>query len=235
MRRSLWWQMGPLRDAAGDSGDSGGGGGAFDPAKFKTELMGEVSKMVNGFGSRLEKQLAALKAPAPPAGEDDGGDPPGDPKGEKVDPKIKALEKQLAKLNESLANEQKARTETEKAAAEKERLSLIRTELAKHGLAEHAVDDAFRFFRDEIRRSESGDLVAGADEVPFTDFMKATVEKKSHWLPAKQVGGTGATAGNAGRGGAKGFDTSLIKPGMSAEEKAAAYASIGAIFQARNQ
>lgn len=233
MRKFLNWQ-GPLRDAAAEGGDGGGG---FDPVKFRAEIMADVTKNLNGGLSRIERQLAALKPVAtPPPGDEGGGEGGGESApGEKVDPKLKALERQLAKLNEALANSDKARLETEKAAAEKERLSLIRTELSKHGLADHAVDDAFRFFRDEVKRNESGELVAGQDETPFADFVKSTVERRAHWLPPKQVGGTGATAGNQGRGAGKGFDVSAIKPGMSAEDKAAAYANIGAIFQARNQ
>lgn len=219
-----------LRDAAGDGGDGGGGAPAFDPAKFRAEIMADVTKSLNGGLSRIERQLAGLKTPAP-APETDGGDGGGD-SGEKVDPKIKALEKQLAKLNESLANADKARTETEKAAAEKERQALIRSELAKAGLADHAVDDAFRYFRDEIRRNEAGELVAGAEETPFGEFIAKTVQAKPHWLPAKAVNGTGATAGSGGRGG-KVFDIDGIKPGMSGEDKAAALAAINAALAKR--
>lgn len=229
MRRFL---MGPLRDAAG--GEGGEGGGGFDPVKFRAEIMADVTKNLNGGLSRIERQLAALKPAAPPPDDTDGGDPPPDPKGGKVDPEIAKLRKLIEKNNADLASEREARSKAELAGLEKERLSLIRTELFKHGLAEHAVDDAFRYFRDEVKRGESGDLVAGADEVPFADFIKATVDKRAHWLPPKQVGGTGATAGNTGRNAGKAFDTSVIRPGMSAEEKAAAYSNIGAIMQARS-
>lgn len=81
MRKFLIWQMGPLRDAAGDGGDGGGGGGggapAFDPAKFRSEIMADVTKSLNGGLSRIERQLAALKQP-PAANGDSGGDGGGD-------------------------------------------------------------------------------------------------------------------------------------------------------------
>lgn len=235
MRWFLKWQMGPTREAAGGDGSDGGGGG-FDPVRFKAEIMADVTKSLNGGLSRIERQLAGLKtpAPAPPKadGDDDGGDPAPDPKGAQADPKLKALERQIAKLNESLEGERKARTETEKAASEKERQALIRSELAKAGLADHAVDDAFRYFRDEIRRSDSGELVAGADETPFGEFIAKTVQAKPHWLPAKAVNGTGANPGTPGRGG-KAFDMDGIKPGMSSEEKAAALSAINSVLASK--
>lgn len=228
MRRNLWWMMGPLREGEPE----GGGGGAFDPVKFRAEIMGEVTKNLNGGISRLERQLAALKPATPPAGDDDGGDPPPDPKGGKVDPEIAKLRKLVEKNNAELAAEREARTKLAAESAEKERQGMIRQEIAKAGLAEHAFDDAFRFFRDEVKRNDSGELV-GPDDVPLSDFVKATVEKRTHWLPPRQVNGTGATGGSA-RGG-KAPDLSDIRPGMKAEEKRAIYARIAELTGARNQ
>lgn len=215
---------GPLRDP--DPG-AGGGGDAFDPAKFKAEIMADVTKNLNGGLSRIERQLAALKPPTPPAGDGDGDDPLPDPKGGKVDPEVAKLRKQLDKQAADLAAEKEERRKTTEAALEKERQSVIRQELSRHGLADDAVDDAFRFFRDEIKRTESGELVGG-DDVPVGEYIKDVVSKRPRWLPPRDVDGTGAKNGPGGRGTPAPFDLNSIKPGMSAEDRARAFAAIAA-------
>jgi len=205
---------------------AGGGGEAFDPVKFKAEIMADVTRNLNGGLSRLERQLAALKPPPKPD-DDDGGDPPPDPKGSKVDPEVAKLRKQLDKQAADLAAEKAERQKTHEAALEKERQSVIRQEIARHGLAEDAVDDAFRFFRDEIKRTESGELVGG-DDIPAADYIKDVVSKRPRWLPPRDVDGTGAKNGPGGRGAQTPFDLNSIKPGMSAEERARAFAAIAA-------
>jgi len=133
------------------------------------------------------------------------------------------LLKQVETLTKTVETERGERTKTEAAAKEKERLSLIRTELAKHGLAEHSVDDAFRFFRDEVKVNEAGDLVGG-DDVPLADFVKATVEKRAHWLPPKPAGGAGAKPGSGGK--PSGVTLDDIQPGMKPETRQAAVDAI---------
>lgn len=222
-----FWLRFPLMDAAGDgSGGGGGGGDAFDPAKFKTELMGEVTKMLNGGIGRLEKTIAGLKPPPDPPKPGDGGDD-GQGGGDKGDPKVKGLEKRLADLTAKLEASDKARAETEAKARETARQAAIRSEVAKHSLNPDAVDDALRFFRDSIRYNDAGELVAGDDEAPLADFVKATVEKKPLWQPPVANGGAGATGG--ARSNQKPIDLDAIKPGMSAEERARVFAHLNSL------
>src|ERR1700736_1659458 len=61
----------------------GGGGSpaAFDPGAFKTEMMAEFNKAMNGFGKTIKGDIAKLfKDAKPTEPPPDGGDPPpGDP------------------------------------------------------------------------------------------------------------------------------------------------------------
>lgn len=214
-----------LRDEAGDGGDGGGG---FDPAAFEAKLKAEFTTMLNGGIGRIEKQLKGLKAAGDPPPSDPPNDPPPDPKGES--PEVLKLRKQLETLTGKVEQSEKSRLATESAAKEKERLSMIRTELAKQGLADHAVDDAFRYFRDEIKFAEDGSLVGGADESPLAEFVKSTVESRAHWLPPKQQAGAGAGPGN-GRGRANVVTMDSIKPGMKPEDSAAARSAILQVLQ----
>lgn len=223
-----FWLRSPLMEEAADGGGGAGGGGVFDPVKFKGELMGEVTKMFNGGFTRIEKTLAALKPTEPkPAAEADQDQDQGG--GKSADPKVKGLEKRLADLTAKLEASDKARAETEAKAREKERLSLIRSELAKHQLNPDSTDDAFRYFRDEVRFGEDGSLVAGAEETPLAEYVKAVVEKKASWQPPRQVGGAGASSGN--RSNQKPLTLADIKPGMSDEEKRRVYAHLAEIHQ----
>lgn len=226
---------GALREEASGEGE---GGGAFDPAKFKTELMTEVTTMLNGGIGRIEKQLKALK-PAPAGEGAGGGEGQGGGEGEgegqggkKVDPEVVKTRKQLEQLQAKFETSEKSRLATESAAKEKERLSLIRTELAKQGLADHAVDDAFRFFRDEVKFTEDGTLVGGSDEKPLAEYVKEVVEQRTHWLPPKSNAGAGAGPGN-GRGRTNGVSLDDIKPGMKPEQSAAAREGILAVLNGR--
>jgi hypothetical protein len=211
-------QQGPLRDEASEGGDGGGGNGgapAFDPAKFRSELLAEFNKGLNGALAKLKTELTPKKAdPEPePEPEPEPDTKKGDPK---PDWKVGKLERDLAKMKADLEAERKQRVETEKEAAEKERLSLIRAEIAKAGIADHSSDDAFRYFRDEVKRSEDGALV-GPEGQPFTEFLTQTLDKKQNWLPPKPIGGAGASAGN--RRGNKTPTLDDIKPGMPPEER----------------
>ena len=96
---------GPLMDA--DPAQGGGGGEqAFDPAKFKTEIMADVNKALNGGLSRFEKQIAGIKPPDPDPKPTD----PTEPKpGDVTDPKLKTLMKQVETLTGKLDAETKRR------------------------------------------------------------------------------------------------------------------------------
>jgi hypothetical protein len=211
--------------APGGGGPPAGDPPAFDPKAFQSALMVEVNKAINGSVTRFEKLVEKFK-PAEPVGGgegDKGGEV--DKGGKPKDPEVLRLLKTVETLNKTVETERSERIKATEAGREKERLSLIRTELAKQGLADHAVDDAFRFFRDEVKYTESGDLVGGADELPLAEFVKGVVEKRTHWLPPVPAGGAGATTGRGGKGAPA---ASLDDIGMhqTKEQRAATYAAI---------
>lgn len=209
----LWWVRGSLMDAATENGGAGGGGNAFDASAFEKRLMDGVGKLIDG-------RLKDFK-PAPAAGGNgDGGDGDGGDNGDgkKPDGKMTKLERELANMRTELDKERKSRTETEAKAKEMARVAAIKTALAKHQLADGAADDAFRFFRDEIKYNDAGELVGGADEVGIDEFVQKAVDSRAHWQPARQVGGAGATGGPVA-GKHKPIDLDSIKPGMSSDTR----------------
>lgn len=210
-----FWLRSPLMEEADPDRPGGGGGGdAFDPVKFRTEIMSDVTKMFNGGFTRLEK-LMKPKAESEPRPMPEPEPDPQD--GDKTDPKVKTLEKKLADALARFEASEKSRTETEAKAKEERRRSLIRAEIAKHSLNPDSVDDAERYFRDEVRYTDDGSLVGGSDEQPLTEFVASVVEKKATWQPPRSVGGAGATAGNRRQ---PAVDLNDIKPGMKPEDLA---------------
>jgi hypothetical protein len=220
--------IGVLRDGT-DGAEGGGGTPAFDPTKFRTDLMAEVTRNINGAMARLEKLVKPKDAPKPPEGDDpDAGDQDGgDGKPVKADPRYRALEKRLADKSAKFEQSEKARQETEQKARTERLNSTLRTELLKHVPAER-IDAAMRIFGPDVRYSEEGSIVGGADESPLGDFVNAEISKHEYLLPPKPVGGAGASSGSRRSAQAVGLDD--IRPGMSAEQKAAILASIRAAY-----
>lgn len=207
-----FWLRSPLMEEADQAGGGGGGGtNTFDPVKFRTEIMAEFNKGLNGALKNLKTELTKKPEPEPKL------DPePDDDKGGKTDPKVKSLEKRLADMAAKFEASEKARQETE-ARAKTERLSgALRTELLKHVPAER-IDAALRIFGPDVRYSEDGIIVGGADETPLGEFIEAAVQKHEYLLPPKPVGGAGAVPGSR-RGQTVNLED--IKPGMSQEESA---------------
>lgn len=216
MRRFMSWQMGPKRDGEPDAGGGGGEPPAFDPAKF----MADVTKMINGFDAKINKQLAALKPAAPPT-----SDPDPDPGDDKSKPADTKLARQLAKLTEELAQEKQARIDATNREKESTRKSALKTELGKH-VDPAKVDAAFKIFNGDVKLNEAGEVVAGPDELPLNEYLAAQMPSYEYLLPPRPVGGSGAAAG--GRRGTPAATLDDIKAGMSAETRAQVLAAIQA-------
>lgn len=119
------------------------------------------------------------------------------------------------RLNELAEENKRARQRAE----EMERSSTIRSELQRLGVSK--VDLAFRAVKDEIQRAEDGRLIARTEsgEVPLRDYLRQFVADNPELLPARMVGGSGASGfSQAPVNGGSGIDLDKIKPGMSAEE-----------------
>jgi len=209
-------------EAAGD-GTGGGGGDAFDPAKFQTALMAEVNKAINGAIKNVKAEL--IKKPDEPK----PGDPEPEPEpkpGDKTDPKVKALEKKLSDALAKFEASEKARVETETRAKAEKLSGSLRTELLKHVPADR-VEAALRIFGPDVKYAEDGNIVGGTDDAPLKDFVEATIKNHEYLLPARQVGGAGATNGGR-RQEAVGLED--IKPGMKADDLTRARAEIANVL-----
>jgi hypothetical protein len=105
------------------------------------------------------------------------------------------------------------------AADEADRNATIRAELQRLGVAK--VDLAFKAVKDEVRRAEDGRLVAAGENgvVSLRDYLTQFVNENPEFLPARNLGGTGITAGQRAPAPAgPTVDLDKIKPGMSPEE-----------------
>jgi hypothetical protein len=103
-------------------------------------------------------------------------------------------------------------------ADEAERSASIRAELQKLGVTK--VDLAYRAVRDDIQRSNDGQLMArgGSGEVSLRDYLAQFVQENPELLPARMTGGSGMGSGPKAASGTGGLDLDKIRPGMSAEE-----------------
>ncbi|GAC1700069.1 MAG: hypothetical protein NVS9B4_00760 [Candidatus Acidiferrum sp.] len=202
---------GPLMDP--DPAPPAGGDqkpGAFDQAAFKTEVLGEMNKALNGFGKSMKTDIAKLFKDARPEPKPDdpspdpkpSDDPKPDPSHKKpeVDPEKNALSQELRKLRaESEARIQaleRKNEASEKAAETAKRESEVRALLGKHHFAsDKAADTAFVIYSNAIQRDpDSGVLVA--DNLPAAKFLENDLPLNHPYLLAvKDIGGAGARGG----------------------------------------
>ena len=106
-----------------------------------------------------------------------------------------------------------------KMAEEAERNSTIRAELQRLGVAK--VDLAFKAVKDDVQRTEDGRLVGTSENgaLSLRDYLTHFVNENPEFLPARNLGGSGATSGPRGTSAASSsVDLDKIKPGMSPEE-----------------
>ena len=121
---------------------------------------------------------------------------------------------ELQTLMNELAEERKLReglesrvNELTTAAQEAERVSAIRGELQKLGVAK--VELAFRAVKEDLKQA-SGEQVK--------DYLAKFVAENPELMPARISGGSGAMAGKRESVAGGGIDLDKIRPGMSAEE-----------------
>lgn len=121
-----------------------------------------------------------------------------------------------SKLNVLVEENKRAREMAEEA----DRHSQIKSELQRLGVAK--VDLAFRAVKDDITRTEDGQLMSrGADGRALKNFLAEFVQENPELLPARIAGGSGihsASGQSSNQGGHGGFDLDKIKPGMSRED-----------------
>jgi len=234
----LRFTRGSLLDAADDGQGGGGSTAAFDPAAFRTSLLGDVTKLFTNFATTLKTDIAKLTPAASTATgnetQDSTTDATATSGAKPADPAVAAQLRALERRNKELDDQFKAmKTESDatKAAAErKEQEALVRTKLSKFKFADDAAaEDAFEIFGSKIKRTEDGAFV-GHDGTPIDQYLDEGLRAKPYLLAPKEVSGAGARAGKQA-GGTAAVSLESIKPGMSAADVAAAAAQISAVLQ----
>ncbi|MBM3810483.1 MAG: hypothetical protein FJW20_02490 [Acidimicrobiia bacterium] len=127
----------------------------------------------------------------------------------------KRREQLEVRLNQLAEENRRSRSRAEEA----ERSTAIRSELQRLGVKK--VDLAFKIVKDDIVRGEDGSLVVRSTEGPvgLQEYLTQFVDDNPEFLPARMVGGSGATTGQretSARGSS--FDLDKIRPGMDPEE-----------------
>ena len=119
-----------------------------------------------------------------------------------------------ARLNQLVEENKRARA----AAEEADRSSQIRNELQRLGVAK--IDLAFRAVKDDIIRTENGQLEAkGPEGKPMQQYLATFVQENPELLPARITGGSGAHSSLRGLSdGTPGIEIEKIKPGMNKED-----------------
>jgi hypothetical protein len=118
------------------------------------------------------------------------------------------------RMNELVEENRRSRQMAEEA----DRNSAIRTELQRLGVSK--VDLAYKAVRDDIQRTEDGRLVAktGQGELGMKEYLTHFVSENPELLPARMVGGSGASGNQRAGGFSSAFDLDKIRPGMPKEE-----------------
>ena len=218
----LWW-MGPLRDEAGDGTGAGGGtgtsgagtgtSGGFDAAAFKTEIMGEFNRALNGALKGLKNDFTKLVQSSRSEGDGQGGEGTGSGTGTsdtsdthktQPDAKSRALETEMKKLRERLDSETKARETAETARRNSERDRQVQQALAGYQFADaSAAKDAFEIHRGAVKWSEDGAALLGPDDQSLEDWIKGSMSNRKYLLAPEPASGAGARPG--GKTGSRKF------------------------------
>lgn len=131
------------------------------------------------------------------------------------------------RMNELVEENRRARLMAEEA----DRNSAIRTELQRLGV--NKVDLAYKAVKDDIQRTDDGRLVAktGQGELGMKEYLTHFVTENPELLPARMVGGSGASGNQRASSYTSSFDLDKIRPGMPKEELERARQEIARVAQ----
>jgi len=118
------------------------------------------------------------------------------------------------RMNELVEENRRSRSMAEEA----DRNASIRTELQRLGVSK--VDLAYKAVKDDIQRTDDGRLVAKTDngEQSIKEYLTHFVSENPELLPARMVGGSGASGNQRTGTFSSSFDLDKIRPGMPKEE-----------------
>jgi hypothetical protein len=118
------------------------------------------------------------------------------------------------RMNELVEENRRSRLMAEEA----DRNATIRTELQRLGV--NKVDLAYKAVKDDIQRTDDGRLVAktGQGELGVKEYLTHFVSENPELLPARVVGGSGASGNQRASSYSSAFDLDKIRPGMPKDE-----------------
>jgi hypothetical protein len=118
------------------------------------------------------------------------------------------------RMNELVEENRRSRSMAEEA----DRNASIRTELQRLGVSK--VDLAYKAVKDDIQRTDDGRLVAKTEngEQGIKEYLTHFVSENPELLPARMVGGSGASGNQRTGTFSSSFDLDKIRPGMPKEE-----------------
>jgi hypothetical protein len=131
------------------------------------------------------------------------------------------------RMNELVEENRRSRLMAE----ESDRNSSIRTELQRLGVSK--VDLAFKAVKDDISRTEDGRLIAKTPdgELGIKEYLTHFVSENPELLPARMVGGSGASGNQRAGTFSSSFDLDKIRPGMPKDELERARQEIARVAQ----
>lgn len=224
---------GVLREEAGNEDKAP----AFDPVAFKKEMQDEVNKGINALGKQI-KQLTAL-IPKPPEpkddskGEQDQKDQSDIKESQKETAALRRLTADLALVQKELATAKTERLEVE-ARVKTERLNnALKDGLIAGGVDKDRLTHAIRSYKDEVRYSEDGKIIAGIEDEPLADFLARELKPSGAggiFLPPQKLDGSGAGNGKSSSG--KTVDFQTLNSNSSADDIANVTRQISEILAA---
>lgn len=207
--------------------------GGFDPAAFRTDVMTELNKAINGISKQFRTEITKLSeqlkpkpepegdgnaAPAPATTGTHANLPP------EVSAEIQNLNRQLKKLKEDTETLNQQREEERKRRLEAERISTIKEAMNSVQFRDEAsAKTFFKAIERDVRRNEEGELIAVGDDgvaLPVADYVRSMAENLPGLLPPRGNGGSGAIPSSGKR---RVVDIDDIKPGMSDEDRRAVF------------
>ena len=188
--------------------------------QLMTAAVAPLGTQMTGISEALAKMSAPDKAAADKAAAERTGLTP------EANSMILDLKRSNEKLVADMAKVQKDREDADKRADTSERTSVVNTALSGFTFAtpearQTAVDKVMA----QLKRTDTGALVAGENLTPeafIKDFIPTT---HAYLLAPTHVSGSGVTPSSALRPG-QAVDIDSIKPGMTAEARAAAVEAI---------
>ena len=224
--------FGPLRDAATEGGEGGGGSTQATQTQAAASItLDQVNDIVNRALANAKRdwqktQAQQQQTQAQTTSQSTQQTTQSTSGGQDGSLADKALSRQLDEMRQQM-DALKQESERNKLLAEAKDLdSTVRSELSKFEFAKPgAAEDLFSVLRSRIKKTEEG--IFSEDGFSLSEYIKKAYDDRPWLAPAKQVGGSGAQGGSRSKGG---VDVESIKPGMSADQRTAAWAELARVM-----